>query len=322
LERIFAACSPGLEPTLAAELQSLGLAARAVPGGAEATGEDAAAVACLGSRAADSVLLRLWEGAEGDATEGRREAHRIAGDRCQYLLRREQGRLVISLDAAGAPLFKRGWRARVGAAPLRETLAAGILLACGFDGSRPFLDPMCGSGTFAIEAALMAGRRAPGLGRTFAFESLPGHDSRRTAAVRARLAALARPIAVPIHASDRNAGALRLAQKNAAAADVAEAVRFERLDAAEADVPPAPGLCAVNPPYGIRLDEETAGSWRSLAALLPRLAGWKVAVFAPERGYEKLLPPPTSADLQLRNGGIRCRLLRYDSEAGPQGDTA
>jgi putative N6-adenine-specific DNA methylase len=322
VERVFAACSPGLEPTLAAELRALGLDARPVAGGAVADGEDAVAIACLGSRIADQVLLRLWEGSVRDAAAGRRQARLIAGDGVELLQRREKGRLVLSLDAAGAPLFKRGWRQRIGAAPLRETLAAGILLACGFDGSRPFLDPMCGSGTLAIEAALIAARRAPGLGRSFAFEALPGHDAVRTSRVRERLAALARPIAVPIHASDRNAGALRLAQKNAAAAGVAEAIRFERRDAAEAEVPPAPGLCAVNPPYGIRLDDETADSWRSLAALLPRLVGWKVAVFAPERGYEKLLPTPTSADLELRNGGIRCRLLRYDPSAGLAGGGA
>jgi putative N6-adenine-specific DNA methylase len=311
LQRVFAACAPGLEPTLASELRSLGLDARPVPGGAEASGEDAVALACLASRVADAVMLRLWEGPERDADAGKREAHRIAGDRAELLFRRGAGRLVISVDAAGAPLFKRGWRARIGAAPLRETLAAGILLACGHDGSRPFLDPMCGSGTLAIEAALIAARRAPGLGRTFAFESLPGHDASRTARVRARLAALARPIAVAIHASDRNAGALRLAQKNAAAAGVGDAIRFARLDAAGADVPGEAGLCAINPPYGIRLDDETAGSWRALAALLPRLAAWEVAIIAPDRGYEKLLPPPTSAGLELRNGGIRCRLLRY-----------
>jgi putative N6-adenine-specific DNA methylase len=311
VERIFAACSPGLEPTLAAELRALGLDARATPGGAEAQGEDAAALACIGSRLADSVLLRVWEGPERDAAEGKRAARRLAGELAAPVLRREGDRLVVSLDAAGAPLFKRGWRARVGAAPLRETLAAGILLACGFDGSRPFLDPMCGSGTLAIEAALIAARRAPGLARRFAFEALRGHDPVRTAEVRDRLREQERPIGVALHASDRNAGALRLAQKNAAAAGVAEAIRFERRDAAEADVPPSPGLCAVNPPYGIRLDEATAESWRSLAALVPRLAGWELAVFAPERGYEKLLPPPTSADLELRNGGIRCRLLRY-----------
>jgi putative N6-adenine-specific DNA methylase len=322
VERIFAACSPGLEPTLAVELRSLGLDARPVPGGVEAEGEDAVALACLGARAADSVLLRLWEGPESDATAGKRIAQRLAGEHVNLVLRREPGRLLVSADAAGTPLFKRGWRARVGAAPLRETLAAGILLACGYDGSRPFLDPMCGSGTFAIEAALIAGRRAPGLERRFAFETFTGHDAARTARLRARLAALARPIDHPIHASDKNAGALRLAQKNAAEAGVAAAIRFERLDAAAAAVPHGPGLCVVNPPYGIRLDEETAGSWRALAALLPRLGGWDVAVFAPERGYEKLLPPPTSADLELRNGGIRCRLLRYHPGAEPKGGRA
>lgn len=320
METVFAACSPGLEPTLAAELRALGLDARPVPGGAEASGEDAAAVACIGSRVADAVLLRLWRGPERDAAAAKREARRQTGG-AEPILRRERGELVISVDAAGAPLYKRGWRARIGAAPLRETLAAGILLACGHDGRRPFLDPMCGSGTFAIEAALIAARRAPGLDRTFAFEALPAHDAARTARVRARLASLARPIVAPIHASDRNAGALRLAQKNAAAAGVAGAVRFERRDAADADVPAGPGLCAVNPPYGIRLDEETAGSWRALAALLGRLAGWEVAVLAPDRGYERLLPAPTSADLEVRNGGIRCRLLRYDSTRSLTGGT-
>jgi putative N6-adenine-specific DNA methylase len=320
VDAIFAACSPGLEPTLAAELRALGLEARPVPGGVEASGEDAVAVACIGSRVADAVLLRLWSGPERDAAAGKREARRAAGD-AELIPRREQGKLILSVDAAGAPLFKRGWRARNGAAPLRETLAAGILLACGHDGSRPFLDPMCGSGTLAIEAALIAARRAPGLGRTFAFEALPGRDAGRTARVRERFAALARPITTAIHASDRNAGALRLAQKNAAAAGVADAVRFERRDAAEAVLPPVPGLCAVNPPYGIRLDEETAGSWRSLAALVARLAGWEVAVIAPNTGYERLLPPPTSADLELRNGGIRCRLLRYHFTPNPTGAT-
>jgi putative N6-adenine-specific DNA methylase len=310
-ERIFAPCTPGLEPTLAAELRALGLDARPLPGGAEATGEDAAAVACVGSRVADGVLLRLWEGALGATAEGKREARRRVGGAAELVFRRERDRLVVSADAVGEPLFKRGWRQRVGAAPLRESLAAGILLASGYDGTRPFLDPMCGSGTLAIEAALVAGRRAPGLGRRFAFESFPGHEAERTARVRVRLAALARPVATAIHASDRNAGALRLAQKNAAAAGIADDVRFDRLDAADAILPERPGLCAVNPPYGIRLDEEASTSWMALAGLLPRLAGWEVAVLAPDRGYDRLLPAPDDGSLEVRNGGIRCRLLRW-----------
>jgi 23S rRNA (guanine2445-N2)-methyltransferase len=308
-ERIFCACAPGLEPVLAAELSALDLDARAVPGGAEASGEDAAALACLASRAADTVLLRLWEGDPAELAAAKRAAARRAGG-AALVVRTGRGRATISVDAAGAALFRRGWRARVGAAPLRETLAAGILLACGWKGDRPFLDPMCGSGTIAIEAALAAARRAPGLGRSFAFEGLPGHDAVRTGRLRARLAALARPVPVPVHASDRNAGALRLAQKNAAAAGVADAIRFVRADAAHAEPPPGPGLCAVNPPYGVRLDADAAGAWRALAALLPRLAGWEVAVLAPDRGYERLLPLAPVSAVPVRNGGIACRLLR------------
>jgi putative N6-adenine-specific DNA methylase len=302
---------PGLEPTLAAELASLGLAARAVPGGAAAEGDDAAALACLGARAADAVLLRLWEGPAADLPAAKRSARRAAAA-AELRIRTEGATASISVDAAGAPLFRRGWRARVGAAPLRETVAAGILLACGWDGERPFLDPMCGSGTLAIEAALAAGRRAPGLSRTFAFEGLPGHDPARTGKVRARLAAQARPIRAPIHASDRNAGALRLAAKNAQAAGVADAVRFSREDAGRVVPPPGPGLCATNPPWGVRLDEATREAWLALGALLPRLAGWDVAVLGPDRGFERLLPRPPVSTLALRPGGVACRLLRYE----------
>lgn len=309
-ERIFCACAPGMEPVLARELTGLGLRARATPGGADAEGEDAAALACLASRAADAVLLRLWEGPAKDLAAGKREALRAAGE-AELRVRTAGESAVISVDAAGAPLYRRGWRARVGAAPLRETLAAGILLWSGWDGERPFLDPMCGSGTLAIEAALAAGRRAPGLGRSFAFERLPAHDAARTARLRARLAAGARPIPVEIRASDANAGALRLAQKNAAAAGVADAIRFAREDAARVIPPVGPGLCATNPPWGVRLDTAARDAWGALAALLPRLAGWDVAVLGPDRGFERLLPLPAVSAVPVRAGGVACRLLRY-----------
>jgi putative N6-adenine-specific DNA methylase len=216
------------------------------------------------------------------------------------------------VDAAGAPLFRRGWRARVGAAPLRETVAAAMLLASGWDGESPFLDPMCGSGTIAVEAALAAARRAPGLGRRFAFEDLPGHDAARTERLRARLAALARPVRVAIQASDRNAGALRLAAKNAAAAGVDGVIRFSRVDAARVVPPPGPGLCATNPPWGVRLDGAAREAWAALAALVPRLAGWRLAVLGPDRGFERLLPLAPASALPLRAGGVACRLLRYE----------
>jgi putative N6-adenine-specific DNA methylase len=309
-ERIFCACAPGLEEVLAAELGELELEARAVAGGAEARGEDAAAVACLASRVADAVHLRLWEGGAEELPAAKRAAARRAGG--QELLVRARGpRATISVDAAGTPLYRRGWRARVGAAPLRETLAAGLLRAGGWRGDRPFLDPMCGAGTLAIEAALAAARRAPGLDRPLALEGLPGHDPARLARLRHRLARAARPVPVPIRASDRNAGALRLAQKNAAAAGVADTIRFAREDAARVVPPAGPGLCAVNPPYGVRLDVGTADAWRALAALLSRLPGWTVVVLGPDRGYERLLPLAPAAANPVRNGSIACRLLVY-----------
>lgn len=317
-ERIFAACAPGLEPVLAAELTALGLEARPLSGGVEASGEAAAAVACLGSRVADAVRLRAFDGPVADLGRARAEAAARYGAAAELLARRDGGRATLSVEAAGAPLYKRGWRARVGAAPLRETLAAGLLLACDFTGDRPFLDPMCGSGTLAIEAALLAGRRAPGLGRTFAFEGFPGHDRRATAQVRARLAGQARPITCAIHASDRNMGALRLAMKNAAAAGVEAAIRFTRADAAEVEPPPGgPGLCLVNPPYGVRLDEDAAAAWRALGLLRQRLGGWEVAAIGPDRGFEQLLSEAPAAALEVQNGGIRCRLLRWSSARAP-----
>lgn len=307
-ERVFCACAPGVEPVLAAELAAFGLEAHAVPGGALAAGPDAAALACLGSRVADAALLRLWDGPASDLAAGKREGARRAG-RAELLVRVEAGRATVSVDAAGAPLFKRGWRQRVGAAPVRESLAAALLLWRGYAGESPFLDPMCGSGTLAIEAALIAAGRAPGLGRRFAFEDLPGHQTARTERLRASLAARARPVRVALHASDKNAGALRLAQKNAAAAGVADAIRFTRADAGAVAAPPGPGLCAVNPPWGIRLDEETGAAWRALGSLLGRLAGWDVAVLGPDRGYERLLPIAPAAALEVRNGGVACRFL-------------
>jgi putative N6-adenine-specific DNA methylase len=306
---VFAACAPGLEEVLERELAALGLDARAVPGGAEAGGDDAVALACLGSRVADAVALRLYQGPERGLDAALDAARSRFGARAPLAVRREGRGATLSLDAAGTPLFKRGWRARVGAAPLRESLAAGLLLALEYDGALPFLDPMCGSGTIALEAALIAARRAPGLGRSFAFERWPGHDTVRTARLRERLRERERAPPAPIHASDRNGGAVRLARKNAAAAGASEWVRIERRDAAEVIPPEGPGVCLVNPPYGVRLVEDAAAAWRAFAALLPRLGGWTVGILAPDRGLERLLGRTPARALTVVNGGLRCRLL-------------
>ena len=309
-ERLFAACAPGLEETLAAELAALGLEARAVPGGAEASGPGAWAVACVGSRVADAVKARLWEGPVAGLADARATLRgRLPGVELEP--RRDGARASLSADAAGAPLFKRGWRARVGAAPLRESLAAGLLARLGYDGETPFLDPMCGSGTIAIEAALVASRRPPGLGRSFAFESWPGHDADATTSVRRRLGAAERRPPAPVLASDRNGGAVRLASRNAAAAGVSGAIRIERRDVADVSPPAGPGTCLVNPPYGLRLDRDVEASWRALGGLVERLRGWTVGVLAGDAAVARLLPGRPAETVPVRNGGLRCAFLVY-----------
>lgn len=309
-ELAFCASAPGLEELLQQELAELGLEARATPGGAEVEGEDAAARCCLGSRLAEAVYLRLWEGPAAELPAARRDAVRRAGG--LPLVPRVRGEVAtLSVDAAGAPLYRRGWRARIGAAPLRETLAAALLRAGGWRGDRPFCDPMCGSGTIAIEAALAAARRAPGLDRPLALEALPGRDPARLERLRAALRAAARPVAVPIVASDRNAGALRLARKNAEAAGVADRLRFERCDAERTPAPPEAGLCVTNPPYGVRIDEGVAEAWRALGTLARRLDAWDLVALGPDRGLEKLVGRPPDRSWQVRNGGIACAIHRF-----------
>jgi putative N6-adenine-specific DNA methylase len=313
VDTIFCACSPGLEPLLAEELRALGLEARAVEGGAEARGEDAVALACLGARLADSVALRVYEGPQRGLDAAIAAARRRLGERAELAVRRAGAAATVSLDAAGAPLFRRGWRARVGAAPLRETVAAALLAVARWDGRAPLLDPFCGSGTVAIEAALVAAGRAPGAGRRFAFEGWPRHDPARTAAIRARLEAASPAGAAGdarILASDRNAGVLRLAQKNAAAAGVAGAIRFARVDAAEAEAPPGRGVVVTNPPWGGRL-EDAAPAWAALGRLLDRLPGWPAVVLGPARGLDDLVGRPVAAERPLRIGGVRCRILAF-----------
>lgn len=249
-----------------------------------------------------------------------------------------EGRIRIGVDASGAHLHQRGYRQETGAAPLRENLAAGILRLAGYDGAGPLVDPMCGSGTFVIEAALVALRRAPGIGRSFACESWPSMPTELAASVRASAkgAERERPASIVL-GSDRNAGALGVARRNATRAGVLSAITLERRDvsalvapAAGAE-PGAPaslgptegppgsgatrdtrGVVVVNPPYGRRVGEadELAGLYRMLGERLrSEFAGWTCAVLVADRALGARLRLPSPAETTLRNGGIPCVLL-------------
>jgi putative N6-adenine-specific DNA methylase len=239
---------------------------------------------------------------EDDEAEGLTLLARLEGDSC-----------TVSVDTSGAMLYRRGYRQEVGRAPLRETLAAGLLVLAGYDGAAPLVDPMCGSGTFLIEGAWMSMRRAPGLERGFAFERFPGFDAaawtQRQARARAELLPAPR---AKLHGFDINAGALGTARRNARRAGLTLAL--ERKDVRTLAAPePGPGWVVANPPYGKRVGEEAdlPGLYRALGATLRRaFPGWRAALLVPEdTTLVRALALPEERSVPVRNGGLRCRVL-------------
>jgi putative N6-adenine-specific DNA methylase len=220
---------------------------------------------------------------------------------------------TISLDASGELLHRRGYRQATAKAPLRETLAAALLLASGWDGAAPLVDPMCGAGTIAIEAALIAAHRAPGLGRGFAFERWPEFDS---AAWKGVLdAAHEQQVALGagrIYASDRDPGATAATAANAARAGVAGAIEITTRALSAIEPPAGPGWLITNPPYGIRTGERDR--LRNLYAQLGNVArarcpGWSVALLAADRALAGHTGLALSTRVRTTNGGIPVEIL-------------
>lgn len=218
---------------------------------------------------------------------------------------------LVSLDASGEPLHRRGWRLAGGKAPLRETLAAALVAHSGWDRRAPFVDPFCGSGTIAIEAALIARRVAPGRNRRFAFERWANFDpsawSRLVAGADADVVASKASIV----AADRDPGAIAAAQANAARAGVAEAIEFRQAPISALELPRRPGWVVTNPPYGRRL---RGGDLRDLydafgRILAERAAGWRVAAVASERAPITRLRQPFTRRVHTTNGGLPVDLV-------------
>ncbi|WP_426754484.1 THUMP domain-containing class I SAM-dependent RNA methyltransferase [Myxococcus sp. Y35] len=229
------------------------------------------------------------------------------------LVRVEGDAFTVSADTSGEPLHRRGYRQEVSRAPLRETLAAGILRLVGYTGAEPLVDPMCGSGTFLVEGAWMAMRRAPGLLRAFAFETFPAFDAAAWAGRKARAEAEALPSpGAALHGYDINAGSLGTARRNARRAGVTLAL--ERRDVRTLQAPvEGPGLVVANPPYGKRVGEaeDLPALYRALGnTLRSGFTGWRAAIILPDDAtLVKALDLPGARSLPVRNGGLRCRLL-------------
>ncbi|SHI77030.1 THUMP domain-containing class I SAM-dependent RNA methyltransferase [Wenxinia saemankumensis] len=229
-------------------------------------------------------------------------------------VRIDRNLVTISLDSSGAPLHRRGHKEAVGKAPMRETLAALFLRRCGYDGTGPVLDPMCGSGTFVIEAAEIAAGLHPGRDRAFAFEELASFDPGEWAALRQ---GGGRPVSAGFHGSDRDDGAVRSAAANAARAGVADLCSFERRAVSDAAPPPGPpGLVMVNPPYGARIGNRKLlfGLYGALGrTLAERFRGWRVGIVTSDGGLARATGLPfLPADPPVPHGGLRVTLWRTD----------
>lgn len=235
-----------------------------------------------------------------------------------FIVRVLHDSFTLSADCAGALLHRRGYRLAGGKAPLRETLAATLLLAAGYDGSAPLVDPLCGSGTIAIEAAMIARRMAPGLKRSFAFERWPSFEAETWQAVRTNAEARVLPAAPhAIVGSDRDRGVIASAIANAERAGVATDVTFACAAISDAPIPLAPhGYLVTNPPYGVRIGDRTALG--HLFAQLGRVArvqcpGWSVTLLSAHTSYEWQMRLPLVEEALISNGGLRLRLVH----AGP-----
>jgi putative N6-adenine-specific DNA methylase len=226
----------------------------------------------------------------------------------------------IYLDLSGEPLFKRGSREHTGAAPLKKNLAAGIIALSGWTPAEAFLDPMCGSGTFLVEAAEIALNIAPGASRQFAFQKLKNFDAPAWQRMLAEARAAEKPkTLLSIYGSDMYGYALDDAFANLEANGLGDCVRLKQANVLEISAPEPSGVLVTNPPYGERLGETA-----ELSALYPKLgdllkqkfAGWRAYFFSGDTALPKGVRLSASKKTPLFNGKIECRLYEYKVIAG------
>ncbi|MCU0725711.1 MAG: THUMP domain-containing protein [Planctomycetes bacterium] len=228
-----------------------------------------------------------------------------------------EDRCTLLADTSGGSLHLRGWRRFQGRAPLKETLAAACLLASGWDGRAPLIDPFCGSGTILVEAALLAGGMAPGRYRDrFGLTGWPGHDAAAFAAESAAARAAGRaPAKLVVLGRDRSAESVAGARQNVEAAGLSGVIRIEEGDATE--LTPRKGWNAwivTNPPYGERLGDrrDLPALYRAFGGFLrEKCAGFTAAVLGSDEGLLGELALPSAGGYDLKNGDLDCRLAIY-----------
>jgi putative N6-adenine-specific DNA methylase len=235
-----------------------------------------------------------------------------------------RGRCMLSLDTSGKSLHKRGYREQGHPAPLKETLAAAILTLARYDRTQAFLDPMCGSGTLAIEAAMIAVRKAPQIHRKkgeFYFEWLTGFDRElwRATQDRVRAEKLEAPPA-PVVASDIDAAYVAMARKSALKARVEKYIQFDTARFQDVAPPVERGLLVTNLPYGDRIGSSEGGIRQLYEevgdTLKQKFSGWRAVILAATASPYKAIGLKPSRTIVLMNGSIPCKLLFFELYAG------
>lgn len=226
----------------------------------------------------------------------------------------------LYIDTSGNPLYQRGLRRASVEAPLRENLAAGIIRLSGWQPGQALLDPMCGSGTFLLEAAMMALDIAPGSGRHFGFEKLNNFEASAWEKLRLKVLANAKPVSFQkIYGSDADLRAVRVSRENLKQAGLLDAVQLSHVDMTEVPAPAESGVMIANPPYGIRIgeDEELAALYPKMAeALKRRFSGWNTYFLTNDLRLPKLMRLSPSKRTPLFNGPLECRLFEIKMVAG------
>lgn len=226
----------------------------------------------------------------------------------------------LYVDTSGLPLYQRGNRKNSIEAPLRENLAAGILKLTGWQPGQVLLDPMCGSGTFLLEAVMMALNIAPGLNRNFGFEKLKNFESDTFRKIRNAAAKAVKPVTFQsIYGSDMDLRAVRVTKQNLEMAGWLEAVQLTHWEFTQVVPPAESGVLVANPPYGVRIGED-----ETLAALYPQMAatlkqkfsGWNTYFLTNDLRLPKLMRLSPSKKTPLYNGPLECRLFEIKMVAG------
>jgi len=228
-------------------------------------------------------------------------------------------RCTVSMDSSGVQLGRRGYRAMQVEAPISETLAAGIILLSGWKGQKPFLDPMCGSGTFPIEAAMIAANIPPGRMHEFAFENWKDYDDKLWKRIQKEVDSYIKPIDVDIRGMDMDADAVKIASQNAKYAGVDKWVRFGVNNFLENTPDMKPGTIIVNPPYGERLKEkdEIVPFYQEIGTRLKHhYNGWEAWIISGNVEALKFIGLRPAKKIKLYNGPLESRLDKYELYIG------